>query len=187
MIALDGSASMIEHARSRLGRGPGGVRRGRPAGPAADRPAGGRDPVDGDVPLDRGPRRACSGGWPAVLLPGGQLAAQCGGAGNIASIEAALPTWARTSRDASTSRRRRRPARRLERAGFVDVECWLTDEPSPVPDDGPRALPGGDLPGRPRRWGWIPGPGGPSSHEVASRMAEPVIDYVRLNIRARRR
>ncbi|MFA4930068.1 MAG: methyltransferase domain-containing protein [Patulibacter sp.] len=76
----------------------------------------------------------------AVLRPGGPFEAQCGGAGNIASVDAAIdrlrerapwdvaltgwegPWNFATPEDTSV---------RLEAAGFVDVRTWL--EPRPVP------------------------------------------------------
>jgi trans-aconitate 2-methyltransferase len=120
------------------------------------------------------------------MRPGGRLAAQCGGAGNIASIQGVL---ARTG-DGWTG-----PAhfetvlattRRLDAAGFVDVECWLTDEPTRLEPGEPfetflrTVVLGGHLERLPT-----------SEHDafvhaVAEGVGEPVIDYVRLNILARR-
>jgi trans-aconitate 2-methyltransferase len=74
---------------------------------------------------------------------------------------------------------------RLEAAGFIDVETWLHEEPTPLPADDLEpyleAICLGDhvegLATEERRQ---------LVHEVARRMPGPVIDYVRLNIRARR-
>ena len=67
----------------------------------------------------------------AVLRPGGRLVAQCGGVGNIASIQRVLADdRRRLARATSISRRRSTTVRRLDAAGFVDIECWLTDEPT---------------------------------------------------------
>ena len=74
---------------------------------------------------------------------------------------------------------------RLEAAGFVDVETWLHDEPTPIParDLEPYleticlGAQVEDMDSGERR---------AFVHEVATRMSEPVIDYVRLNIKARR-
>lgn len=76
----------------------------------------------------------------AVLRPGGSFEAQCGGAGNIASVDAAierlrerapwdvaLTGWEGPWNFAGPDE----TAARLEAAGFVDVRCWL--EPRPVP------------------------------------------------------
>jgi trans-aconitate 2-methyltransferase len=83
----------------------------------------------------------------AALRPGGQLQAQCGGAGNIASVVAAIDRlrarapwddafvgfeddWNFAGPEETT--------RRLRDAGFVDVSCWL--EPRPVRLDEPHAF-----------------------------------------------
>jgi trans-aconitate 2-methyltransferase len=83
----------------------------------------------------------------AALRPGGRLEAQCGGAGNIASVQAAIARlrarepwraafagweddWSFATPEDTT--------RRLEGAGFVDVRCWL--EPRPVRLDDPYAF-----------------------------------------------
>lgn len=67
----------------------------------------------------------------AVLRPGGRLVAQCGGVGNIDSVVAALR---RLGRDQPSPWMFATPAdtcRRLEAAGFTDVDAWLHDEPTP--------------------------------------------------------
>ena len=76
--------------------------------------------------------------------------------------------------------------RRLDAAGFVDIECWLTDEPT-------RFEPGEPLETFMRTVILAPNlerlPAEEHAafvHEVASRLPEPLIDYVRLNIVARR-
>ena len=121
----------------------------------------------------------------AVVRPGGQLVAQCGGRGNIASVEAALREI-----DADFEGRKHfagpdETAARLEAAGFTHVEAWVHEEPSPVPAEDLEDYLGticlGDHVGgmaRDERARFV--------HEVAMRLPEPVIDYVRLNIRARR-
>ena len=75
----------------------------------------------------------------AVLRPGGRLVAQCGGAGNIASIRAVLAdgrrrlAGRRPLRDARGDRRRR-----LAAAGFVDIEMLAAaDEPTPFEPGAP--------------------------------------------------
>jgi trans-aconitate 2-methyltransferase len=82
-----------------------------------------------------------------ALKPGGRLLAQCGGFGNIdafrftADAVAQQPPFARFFEDwtgpwnyATDSG----TAARLERAGFVDVSCWL--EPKSVAPADPRAF-----------------------------------------------
>ncbi len=125
-------------------------------------------------------------GLAAVLRPGGQLVAQCGGEGNIARLLSTVRslgvervgTWHYASVDATR--------RRLAASGFVDARVWTHDEPTSFTPGAPlldfleavclrehlATLPSGD-----RR---------PFAQAVAAAMREPVIDYVRLNIVARR-
>jgi trans-aconitate 2-methyltransferase len=121
----------------------------------------------------------------AVLRPGGQLAAQCGGAGNIASIEAALGQIDEALRGRKHFATPEATAARLEAAGFVEVETWLHEEPTPLPEGDLEpyleTICLGDHVERmnpEQRRAFV--------NDVASRMPEPLIDYVRLNIRARR-
>ena len=121
-----------------------------------------------------------------VLRPGGRLVAQCGGAGNIASIRRVLAGvgdgWLGTNHYATPLD----TARRLEAAGFVGVECWLHDEPTWFEPGEPfetflrTVILGAHLQRLPaaERDGLV--------QAVVERLAEPVIDYVRLNILARR-
>ncbi len=78
-----------------------------------------------------------------ALNPGGQLVAQCGGAGNLAQVRARADGWFRSPplaphfegwdgpwefADPATT------ADRLRRAGFVDIDTGLQDAPTPFPD-----------------------------------------------------
>ena len=128
----------------------------------------------------------------AVLVPGGRLVAQCGGAGNLASVFAAAHAvnahprfapyfhgWTRSymaSPEETTER--------LARTGFTDVRCW-SEPRAEVPDEPEEYLRtvnyGAYLQRLPEelRDGWFA--------QVWSRLAQPVtLDYVRLNIDARR-
>lgn len=184
IVALDGSASMIDRARERLGDD-------RVTYVVAD--------LQLPLPIDRAVDATLSTAtfhWvldhdrlfrnlAAVMRPGAQLAAQCGGHGNIASVAAAVRAlgqdFAGHKRFADAEETRER----LEAAGFVDVETWLHEEPTALPtgDLEPylEAICLGDL---------VEGMSGQERarfvHEVARRLPEPTIDYVRLNIRARR-
>ena len=121
-----------------------------------------------------------------VLRPGGQLAAQCGGAGNTVKLGRVVHELGYDLKEDKRFAGAEETRERLERAGFVDVECWLHPEPTPIPR--------GDLelylrticlgsalrrvPERER---------GSFLERAADRLPGGVIDYVRLNIRARRR
>ena len=122
----------------------------------------------------------------AVLRPDGQLVAQFGGAGNIARVVRVLATigdgWPGPAHFESAAA----TTARLEAAGFVDVEAWLTREPTSFEPGEPFVTflatvvlgPHLDrLRERDRR---------PFAEEVARRLGRPELDYVRLNVVARR-
>lgn len=131
LVALDRDAAMIAEARTRLER-------------FGDRVrfviANLLDPLPLDEPVDAVFSTAAFhwvpdherlfGNIAAVLKPGGQLVAQCGGAGNVASFlevmdelgERTLAPWNFASPDDTR--------RRLENAGFDEVQVWLNDEPT---------------------------------------------------------
>ena len=187
VVALDGSASMIEAARDRLAR----------FGDRIDyvvADLGQPLPVDGlvDAVLSTATfhwvldHDALFRNLAAVTRSGGRLVAQCGGAGNIASVMAVL---ARTGDGWLGEKYFATPlatTRRLDAAGYVDIECWLSDEPTRFERGEPletflrTVVLGGHLPRLPEeaRDAFV--------HEVAEALPEPVIDYVRLNILARR-
>lgn len=127
------------------------------------------------------------------LKPGGRLVAQCGGAGNIESVRLAAERTIDTEPFAPHFAGWRRPwtyatadetARRLTRAGFGDVRTWLEDRPTPM-EDGRRFIETvclvrhlDPLPRELRD---------PFVDAVMAQLAEPlVLDYVRLNMTARR-
>jgi trans-aconitate 2-methyltransferase len=123
----------------------------------------------------------------AVIRPGGRLVAQCGGTGNIEGLRRIV----RTVGDGFDAPRNfatpLATAARLEASGFGNVEVWLTDEPTRLEPGEPletyletvclrehvARLPEAE------RAAFV--------REVAGRMPEPVLDYVRLNILAIRR
>jgi trans-aconitate 2-methyltransferase len=186
VVALDGSPAMVDAARERLARFGARIQyvvadlgRALPI-----------DPVDAILSTATfhwvPDHDALFHNLAAVLRPGGRLVAQCGGAGNIASIQRVLATigegWLgdvhfETPEDTT---------RRLETAGFDGIECWLTEEPTDFEAGEPleaylrTVVLGSHLARLP-----------PSEHDafvhaVATRLPEPRIDYVRLNIGARR-
>jgi trans-aconitate 2-methyltransferase len=120
-----------------------------------------------------------------VLRPGGQLVAQCGGRGNLDAVIAAVRslgveragTWLYATPDETS--------KRLEAAGFVDVKVWLNAAPTPFENRGQLVdfletvclrEHVATLREEERR---------PFVELVVSRMPEPVVDYVRLNIVAK--
>lgn len=121
-----------------------------------------------------------------VLRPGGQLVVQCGGEGNIANLQTAVRALgvelAGSWEFASVEDTRRR----LSAAGFEDAQVWSHDEPTRFPPGEPfldflaTVCLREHLPTLP------PAEQGPFVSAVAAAMAEPVLDYVRLNIVARR-
>jgi trans-aconitate 2-methyltransferase len=187
VVALDGSPSMIEAARERL------VALGeRIEYIVADlgRPLPIAAPVDAILSTATfhwvPDHNALFANLAAVLRPGGWLVAQCGGAGNIASVQRVLATigdgWLGTVHFESPSA----TTQRLDAAGFVDIECWLTDEPTRLDPGEPfetylrTVVLGAHLErlAADERDSFV--------HEVAGRLPGPIIDYVRLNIVARR-
>jgi trans-aconitate 2-methyltransferase len=133
VVALDGSASMIERARARLGD---------------DRIEYVMADLSRILPLDRPVDAILSTAtfhWipdhgalfrnlAAVLRGGGQLAAQCGGAGNIASIETALLEMGESFEGRKNYATPEATQARLDAAGFTDIECWLHEEPTELPE-----------------------------------------------------
>jgi trans-aconitate 2-methyltransferase len=129
----------------------------------------------------------------AALRPGGRLVAQCGGKGNIDAFRrladevAAEPPYAEHMRDFRGPWHYASPEdteARLRAAGFDEIRCWL--QPWPVEPSDPlefaRTVCLGnhlqELPEQLRE---------PFAAEVVRRSGTPlVLDYVRLNIDARR-
>ena len=191
VVALDGSAAMLEQARDRL-RAHGDrvlfVHADLQALTIADLP--GAAPVDAVLStatfhwIPDHPRLFAN--LAAVMRPGARLVAQCGAEGNIAELLRVVRTlgieragtWEYAS-PATTEQR-------LLDAGFTDVVAWTNDEPTRFDDavqfhdfleavclretvsgmdaDASRALVDG----------------------VVAAMPEPVLDYVRLNMLATR-
>ena len=123
----------------------------------------------------------------AALKPGGRIVAQCGGAGNVASVRAAVDAVAEPAlagypgpwHFASPEE----TAERLERLGFTDVRTWPQDvrvEPENPREYLATVVLGSHLERVPaeRHDAFV--------EAVLARMPEPAIDYVRLNLQARR-
>ena len=191
VIAVDSSPSMLEQARARLR-----TAAHRLNFVQADLSTLRPSDLDGMAPVDAVLSTATFH-WVTdhdqlfanlhdVLRPGGQLVAQCGGEGNIASVIEAVKslgveragTWLYASPEDT--------AERLRRAGFVAVQTWAHPEPVPFPDRADltpfletvclrehlATLPEADRQ--------------PFAEAVAAAMPATTIDYVRLNIVARR-
>jgi trans-aconitate 2-methyltransferase len=122
----------------------------------------------------------------AVLRPGGQLVAQCGGAGNIARVLEALRRLGHDWTGPWLFATPEETAQRLKATGFVDIQTWLQPAPITLPPGEPfetylatvilrlhleRLRPE-------ERVGFV--------KTVAAALPECTIDYVRLNIVARR-
>ena len=187
VVALDGSPAMIEEARRRLGRFGGRVEY-----VVADlaRPLPLARPVDAVFSTATfhwiADHDALFRHLAAVLVPGGRLVAQCGGAGNVASVARAVAEVGGAGPSPWTFATPEETRDRLERAGFVEVEAWLHEEPTPVVAGEPletylaTVVLGAHLERLPpmERAAFV--------GAVAARLPSPVIDYVRLNIAARR-
>ena len=184
VVAVDGSPAMVEEARERLGPGVEVF--------AADLlELELAEPVDAMLSTatfhwiadhDRLFERLF-----AALRPGGRIVAQCGGAGNVASVQAAIDAvaepalagWAGPWTFASPED----SAERLERVGFADVRTW-SQEVRVEPEDPSEYLAtvvlGSHLERVPdaRRDAFV--------EAVLGALPGPAIDYVRLNLMARR-
>lgn len=192
VVALDASPAMVEEARRRLGHDP------RVTYVVADllEPLPVHPPVDAIL-------STATFHWvtdhdllfrnlAAVLRQGGRLVAQCGGGDNVATVLSAAaavapefgldPGWQGPWLFATPEA----TAERLAAAGFTEIETWLNLEPTPLEPGEPletflativlrehiALLPEAD------RAAFV--------RAVAARLPRPEIDYVRLNIVARR-
>ena len=127
-----------------------------------------------------------------LLKPGGRLVAQCGGAGNIAALEeaagsvgerepfaAVLGGWPGPWNFAGTEE----TAQRLTRLGWTDV--WTWHQHVRVEPDDPHEYLGTVALGE-HLERLEPSVRGDFVDAVIAELDEPVVDYVRLNILARR-
>lgn len=188
VVALDASSSMVEAARERLaGFGE------RVDYVVAD--LGQPLPIDGlvDAVLSTATfhwvpdHDALFRNLAAVTRPGGLLVSQCGGAGNIARIQRVLGSIGDGWLGPVHFETPLATTRRLAEAGYVDIECWLSDEPTRFEPGEPfetylRTVVLGahvERLAESERDAFV--------RTVADALGEPLIDYVRLNITARRR
>ena len=179
VIALDGSQAMLDSAGERFGDEP------RVTLLHADlgRPLPLDTPVDAIVSTSTfhwvDDHDALFANLAAVLRPGGTLTSESGGEGNLATIQAILAergyetnAWRFPGVDATRSR--------LAAAGFADSDVRLVPRPADIPEEQLREHLRTVVLGA-----HIAEHGDEIVEEVASRMAEPVLDYVRLVIDAR--
>ena len=188
VVALDASPAMLEEARRRLARFG-----DRVTFVQAD--LGLPLPIDGPVDAILSTATfhwvpdhdALFGNLAAVIRPGGRLVAQCGGIGNIESVR----RIARTVGDGFDAERNfatpLATAARLEAAGFGNVEAWLVDEPTRIEPGEPLETYLATVCLREHIARLQPEDRAAYITDVARRMPEPVLDYVRLNILATRR
>ncbi|MGN6216874.1 MAG: class I SAM-dependent methyltransferase [Solirubrobacterales bacterium] len=189
VIAVDGSAAMVEKAKERLGE-------------RADYLVADLARLELSEPVDLVFSTATFHWIPdhdalfarlrAALKPGGRLVAQCGGKGNVAThtqtiaAVAADPEYAQHLTQAKGLWNFAGPGEteaRLRQAGFTDVRCWL--QPKPVQPAQPLEFIStvtlgpilDQLPEEKRL---------PFAEAVLARSEQPlVLDYVRLNMEAR--
>ncbi|HET9739674.1 MAG TPA: methyltransferase domain-containing protein [Solirubrobacteraceae bacterium] len=190
VIAVDGSPAMVEQARERLGD-------------AADVRVADLLELELERTVDAILSTATFH-WIAdhdrlftrlreALVPGGRLAAQCGGEGNVAQLEAAarkvgerepfapaLGGWPGPWTFASPAA----TEERLRRLGWVDV--WTWSFPVRVEPEDPHEYLGTVALGS-HLERLEPALRSPFIDAVIAELEEPVVEYVRLNILARRR
>jgi trans-aconitate 2-methyltransferase len=124
-------------------------------------------------------------GLAAVLRSGGQVSVQCGGEGNAASMIEAVRAEGIETAHAFHFAGAIEIIERLERLGFVDVRAWLVPETIAFDTDEaleeylltPYLRPATGLPDRELRR---------LAKAAAARLSTRAIDYVRLNVLARR-
>lgn len=127
-------------------------------------------------------------GIASALRPGGQFAAEAGGPGNIASVQAVLDELgmddsAGTAQFAGAAETRSR----LEAVGFAEIDVRVVPDPVPLePGDQIEAYLATVILGKVLRE-MAPGERRPFVKKVADRLPEPVVDYVRLQLSAVRR
>ncbi|MCI0633659.1 MAG: methyltransferase domain-containing protein [Actinobacteria bacterium] len=186
VVALDGSPAMIKRARERL----------RPFGDrvrflVADlgEPIPLAEPVDAILSTAAfhwvTDHNALFRNLAAVLRPGGQLVAQCGGAGNLDTVVAALRDLGADPFSTRIFATPEQTGERLRAAGFTDVECLLDEAPTPFEDERQLETFLRTCGLRDHVAAMSDAEASRFAHDVVTRLPELALDYVRLNIRAR--
>lgn len=186
VVALDASTEMVSEARRRLGRFG-----DRVTFVVADlaRPL----PVDGRVDAVISTATfhwvrdhdALFANLAEVMRSGAHLAAQCGGAGNVESVMTVLRELGEPSDVVFATPEETRG--RLERAGFDRIETWLHRESAPFETDEAFHTFLRTVVLREHLAAKTPEERTAFVDEVQRRLPLRDLDYVRLNIRARRR
>jgi trans-aconitate 2-methyltransferase len=188
VVALDASPAMLEEARRRLARFGDRVEFIR-----AD--LGTPLPIEGQVDAILSTATfhwvpdhdALFRNLAAVIRPGGRLVAQCGGIGNIEGLRRIVRTVGDGFDAPRSFATPLEMAARLDAAGFGTVEVWLTDEPTRLEPGEPLETYLETVCLREHVARLPPDERSAFVREVARRMPEPILDYVRLNILATRR
>jgi trans-aconitate 2-methyltransferase len=189
VVALDHSTAMVDEARQRLARFGDRVRfvvadLGQPLPP----PALGVDAVFSTATFHWvNDHDALFANLAAAIVPGGVLVAQCGGAGNLAHVDAVIGGLGAPPRSWLRYASAEETAARLSRFGITADAVWLAPEPTTFDDDEVfraflrTVILRGHLAAM-----------APEDHErfvdrVAAALPDRTLDYVRLNIDATRR
>ena len=184
VVAVDGSPSMVAQARERLG-------------PGVEVFVADLLELELDEPVDAILSTATFHWIPdhdrlferlfAALRPGGRIVAQCGGAGNVATVQAAIDAVAEPAIEGWpgpwTFQSPEDTAARRERIGCTDIRTWPQDvrvEPDDMREYLGTVMLGAHLERIPeeRRAAFV--------EAVLAEMPEPAIGYVRLNLQATR-
>jgi trans-aconitate 2-methyltransferase len=185
VIAVDGSLQMLEQLRARLGPD---LERVEVIHADLEKPLPIADPVDAVLSVAAfhwiKDHDALFSNLAAVLRPGGRLATECGGQGNIADVAEAIDDVLGRPPQPWEFAGIEDTRRRLQNAGFVEVDVRLVPDAVRLSEaEQFRAylrivMVGAELDLLP-----------PAEHDafieaIAARLPEPVIDYVRLEIDA---
>jgi trans-aconitate 2-methyltransferase len=189
VVGLDGSARMVTEARGRLGDAGGrlalvlaDLNAVLPFAPASF------DAVVSTATFHWLPDHdALFRNLATVLRPGGRLEAQCGGVGNIASVEAALRRLLPDFEGMRNYATPEQTAARLETAGFTGVETWLHEERTPFISRAELESFMATVILWPQLEDLEPAERPGFVSRVADELPGVELDYVRLNIRAMRR
>ncbi|HET9248720.1 MAG TPA: methyltransferase domain-containing protein [Actinomycetota bacterium] len=187
VVALDGSSSMLETAAARLA-------------PFGDRirfvhadlllPLPLEDRVDAVLSTATfhwvPDHDALFANLAAVLRPGGRLVAQCGGAGNLATVVRVLEDLGAEAFTGKVFATPEDTEQRLRATGFVDARCWLHAEPTPFESVEALATFLRTVVLRDHVASMTDEGAAAFAQEVASALPRPELDYVRLDLDARR-